>query len=154
MAVVAKRAFIQFLLLKISPHPENLSTRAFKYSNQLFRIFIHPEYSSTALTNDIAVLVLEEPISITEMVSPVGIHTTIAIIFIIYIPIIVLLSRPVYHNLVKCLMQTLLVLLLVITIIIFIIFIKIQLDIICDGVLFNSDRIFSLLRTRQRWAWW
>jgi len=34
------------------------------------RIFIHPEYSATALTNDIAVLVLEKPISITEMVSP------------------------------------------------------------------------------------
>ena len=35
------------------------------------RIFIHPEYSATALTNDIAVLVLEKPINFTETVSQV-----------------------------------------------------------------------------------
>ena len=58
------------------------------------------------------------------------------------------LPRPVYHNLVKCLMQTLLVLLLVITIITFIltviiiIFIEIRIDIIYDGVLSNSETIF------------
>merc|ERR1712037_147546 len=33
------------------------------------RIFIHPEYSATALTNDIAVLVLEKPVNFTETVS-------------------------------------------------------------------------------------
>ena len=53
------------------------------------------------------------------MVSPVCIHITIANTFTLYIPIIVLLSRLVYHNLVTCLLQTLLVLLLVITTIIF-----------------------------------
>jgi len=33
------------------------------------RIFIHPEYSATALTNDIAVLVLQESVNFTETVS-------------------------------------------------------------------------------------
>jgi secreted trypsin-like serine protease len=33
------------------------------------RIFIHPEYSATALTNDIAVLLLEKPLNFTETVS-------------------------------------------------------------------------------------
>ena len=90
----SKRASIQLLHFKIFLHREYSSIQVLEHSSiqvlehssiqvQLFRIFIHPEYSATALTNDIAVLVLEKPISITEMVSPVCIVIMIFIIIAI-----------------------------------------------------------------------
>ena len=42
-----------------------------KNLQKYFRIFIHPEYSATALTNDVAVLVLQKPIIPSETVSQV-----------------------------------------------------------------------------------
>ena len=36
-----------------------------------YRVLIHPDYKARSLTNDIAVLVLEEPVDYTETVAQV-----------------------------------------------------------------------------------